>query len=137
MLTLQQILETRDFIDVDIGEAKIIQGKIVESTPVPTADGYSIVAWAQQVFGWESDPNKVIVKFGNFYPIEVYKERQAERKRKDRFNFDLFLTKFFSDTPIYKLGPKKRDFGGSLIYPGKDNYDEYFQRLTQEERVLK
>lgn len=150
ILTLKEILETKDFIDFDVGEnVGIISGKIVESTPIPSADGYSIIAWATQLPGWEEDGNRAIVRFGNFYPIEVYNQREGERKKNEpnlrrstfrrgnKGNFDLYLVRLLSDTPIYKFGPSDRPSGGSFHYPKSDSYANFFQRLTQEEMVLK
>jgi hypothetical protein len=141
ILTLKDILETRDFIDFEVGgNVGIVKGKIVESTPIPTADGYSIIAWANQLADWKSDSKRIIMKFGSFYPIEAYKERETERNRRggkgDVFNFDLFLEKDRSG--IYRFGPKGRTSGGSFHYSGDgDSYERYFQRLTQEELALR
>jgi hypothetical protein len=96
LLSEVEIVGLRDWIDFQIGENYVIQGKIIPSTPIPSADGYAVISW--------KDKNQdIVIKHSSFYPVERIKERK-ERGWTPYGREDFALRQLPSE--IYMLHPK-------------------------------
>ena len=133
-LSLSEIVSLRDFINLNVGgEIGIVRGKIVPATPIPSADGYAVIAWVNEVHGWE-DSREPIVKFGSFYPKEEVKRRFKERKENSH------ILSLYKDSTLIREGNlfrfSQRNIGQSFYSQDDLDYGQYSQRLKQEELAL-
>jgi hypothetical protein len=134
-LTLKEIIEIRDFIQCNIGgEIGVIKGKIIPSTPIPSADGYALIAWSNEVHN-SNDSRNPIVKFSSFYPAEELEPRYLARKKQSHILPVYRDNGLTCEKGIFRF-TGKRCGGQSWYYPDSFDYLSFSQRLEQEELAL-
>lgn len=117
-LTEKEILSLRGWIELQIGEERAIQGKIIASG-LPDADGYSVISWGE---------GGKILKSASFYSAEQIEERA--KCNRNRFLRDLGLVRIGENT--YSLSPEENRVVSSY-YPKNFDYSDYAKRLRQDE----
>lgn len=120
LLSEEQILDLRDWVDFKVGETSIVKGKVIPSTPIPSADGYAVISFQDQ---------NTIVKFSSFYPVERIQERR-ERGWTPYGREDFALRQLPSG--VYTLHPKGiRSLW--FYHTGDVDFGQYAERLRQGE----
>jgi hypothetical protein len=135
-LSLEEIVNLRNFIKLEIGgRVGIVEGKIIPSG-VPSADGYGIICWDDL---HQKPGGKSIKLYGYFHPVEQIKPRfEQDRKREVSCGPAKRLSTLIrKQGEIYEFAPKDRIRGVSYCHPDSFDYPAYSARLNQEEFSLK